>query len=92
MRGVLCLLMKIKFGIVCNDVLGSYVSDEGELEVKKFNGYELFCKLYERMEGEGSVCGVNEREFNEVYKVIEMGDWLIVKDNNGVEVMNFVKI
>lgn len=84
--------MKIKFSIVCNDMSGSYISDVGGLEVSKFNGFDLFCKLYERMEGEGCECGVNESEFNDRYKVMDMGDWLVVKDNDGVEVMSFVKV
>ena len=54
--------------------------------------YELFCKLYERMEGEGSKCGVSMDEFYENYGEMLMGDWLILKDNDGVEVMSFVKI
>lgn len=84
--------MKIKFSIVSNDMVGSYISDVGGLEVSKFNGYELFKKLYERMEGVGSECGVGESEFNDRYKVMDMGDWLVVRDNDGVEVMSFVKV
>jgi len=84
--------MKIKFCSVVNDMKGSYVSDVGVLEVSKFSGYELFCKLYERMESEGSKCGVSMDEFYENYGEMLMGDWLILKDNDGVEVMSFVKI
>ena len=84
--------MKIKFCIVCNDMDGSYVSDVGELEVSKFEGYELFCKLYERMEGEGSECGVSKSEFDSRYEVMDMGDWLVVKDDDDFEMMSFVKI
>ena len=51
----------------------------------------LFCKLYERMEGEGSECGVSMDEFYENYGEMMMGDWLVLKDNDGVEVMSFVK-
>lgn len=84
--------MKIKFSIVCSDMSGSYVSDCGELEVSKFRGYELFCKLYERMEGEGSECGVSEEEFYERNGEMMMGDWIVVRDNDGSEVMSFVKV
>ena len=84
--------MKIKFNVVCNDVDGSYINEEGELEVKNFNGYGLFCKLYEKMEGEGSECGVSEEEFDESYKVMVMGDWLVMRDRDGNEVMNFVMV
>ena len=84
--------MKIIFYNFVNDMKGSYVSDVGVLEVSKFSGYELFCKLYERMEGEGSKCGVSMDEFYENYGEMLMGDWLILKDNDGVEVMSFVKI
>ena len=83
--------MKIKFSIVCNDMYGSYVSDVGELEVDKFRGYELFCKLYERMEGEGSKCGVSIDEFYENYGEMMMGDWLVVRENDNSEVMSFVR-
>lgn len=41
--------MKIKFSIVCNDMSGSYISDVGGLEVSKFSGYDLFCKLFFRL-------------------------------------------
>ena len=84
--------MKIKFGIVCNDMKGSWISDEGVLEVDKFRGYELFCKLYERMEGEGSVCGVSEEEFYSINGEMMMGDWLVVRNNDGSEVMSFVRV
>jgi len=84
--------MKIKFNVVCNDMDGSYVSDVGELEVSEFSGYELFCKLYERMEGEGSECGVSKEEFDKSYEVMVMGDWLVMRDGDEVEVMNFVKV
>ena len=62
--------MKIKFSIVNNDMDGGYLSDVGEVESNMFDGYVLFCKLYERMEGEGYECGVNESEFNDRYKSI----------------------
>jgi len=84
--------MKIKFSIVCNDMGGSDISDVGELEVSNFRGYDLFCKLYERMEGEGSECGVSMDDFYENFSEMLMGDWLVVKDNDGVEVMSFVKV
>ena len=84
--------MKIKFSIVCNDMGGSYVSDVGELEVGKFRGYDLFCKLYERMEGEGQKCGVSMDEFYKNYGEMMMGDWLVVRDNGGAEVMSFVRV
>jgi hypothetical protein len=84
--------MKIKFSIVYNDVMGSYISDEGELEVKNFDGYELFCRLYEKIEGEGSKCGVSKEEFKESYEVMDMRDWLVVRDVDGIGVMNFVKV
>jgi hypothetical protein len=83
--------MKIKFSIVNNDMDGGYLSDVGELESNMFDGYVLFCKLYERMEGEGIDCGVDEDEFNERYEVMDMGDWLVVRDNNGEEVISFVR-
>ena len=84
--------MKIKFNVICNDEMGSYINDEGELEVDNFDGYELFSKMYERMEGEGSECGVSKEEFKENFEVMNMRDWLVVKDINGNEVINFVKV
>lgn len=87
--------MKIKFNIINNDRDGSYISDEGELEVSdidKFNGYGMYCKLYERMEGEGSECGVSKSEFEEDYMVLVVGDWLVVSDNDRSEVMTFVMV
>lgn len=87
--------MKIKFNIINNDRDGSYISDEGELEVSdidKFNGYDMYCKLYERMEGEGSECGVSKSEFEEDYMVLVVGDWLVVSDNDRSEVMTFVMV
>ena len=84
--------MKIKFCSVVNDMSCSYVSDVGVLEVSKFSGYELFCKLYERMEGVGSKCGVSKSEFESSFIEMKMGDWLVLRDNDGVEWMSFVKI
>ncbi len=84
--------IKVKFCIVCNDMDGSYVNDVGELEVSEFSGYELFCKLYKRVEGEGSVCGVSEEEFYSINEEMVMGDWLVVRNNDGSEVMSFVRV
>ena len=44
------------------------------------------------MEGEGSECDMSEEEFDESYKVMVMGDWLVMRDRDGNEVMNFVMV
>lgn len=84
--------MKIKFCVKVSDMDGSYINDVGELEVEKFEGYELFCKLYERMEGEGSDCGWSKKEFNESFEVLKMRDWIMIGDVDGFENMYFVKV
>ena len=84
--------MKIKFNVVYSDVYSCYIDDEGELEVDNFDGYELFCKMYEKMEGEGSKCGMSKAEFKKSYEVVGMREWIMMKDKDGIEVMNFVKV
>jgi hypothetical protein len=90
--------MKIKYNIFYNELdykfknYSSYIDDEGELEVDNFNGYELFCKMYKKMEGESSVCGVSKEEFDMAYQVVGMGDWLLIRLRDGNEYMNFVRI
>jgi hypothetical protein len=82
--------MKIKYCEIYYDYDESYISDEGVLEFEKFNGYELFCKLYMKMEGEGSECGVSEDEFKNSWFVSEMRDWIMIKGESDIIIFSKV--
>jgi hypothetical protein len=82
--------MKIKYCEIYYDNDESYINDEGVLEFEKFDGYELFCKLYMMMEGEGSECGVSKEEFEESWLVSKMRDWIMIKGENDIIIFNKV--
>lgn len=83
--------MKIKFVIKVYDMGGSYLSDCGEFEVSKFDGFKMFNKLYEMMEGEKE-SGVSKKEFEERYEISKMKNWMVVEDVDGFEEMIFMKV
>ena len=78
--------MKIKYCELYNNDLGG----DGHFEIDNFDGYKLFCKLYEGMEGEGSKCGVSEKEFKKEWVVSKMRDWLMIKNENEMIIFNVV--
>jgi len=80
--------MKIKYCEINN--YDNEISDEGYVEVDNFDGYELFCKLYEMMEGKGSECGVSEEEFKKEWMVNKMRDWMMIKNERGIIIFNVV--
>ena len=76
--------MKIKFVIKVSDVDGWYLSDCGEFEIEKFDGFKMFNR---------SRCEwLSEEEFEDKYKISVMKDWMVVEDVDGFEEMIFMKV
>ncbi len=83
--------MKINYVIKVSDVGGWYLSDCGDFEVDKFDGFKMFNKLYEMMEGVG-VSDLSEEEFEDKYEISVMKDWMVVVDEDGFEEIIFMKV
>ena len=78
--------MKIKY---C-ELYDNELSGDGYFELDNFDGYKLFCKLYEEMEGKGSECGVSEEEFRKEWMVSRMRDWMMIKNEREIIIFNMV--